>query len=128
MLHLSTAMVQRPKTREQDSQGRILEVVRRITKGRVCSYGEVARLAGLPRRARLVGTILKTTTARVPWQRVVNAQGRIVFPIGSDAHRRQRALLEREGVQFIGARIDLNRYGWGSDGSLDELLWDFRKR
>lgn len=121
-------MVQGSKTRGQDSQSRILEIVRRIPKGRVCSYGEVARLAGLPRRARLVGTILKTTTARVPWQRVVNAQGRIVFPIGSGAHRRQRTLLEREGVQFTGERIDLNRYGWGSDGSLDELLWDFRKR
>lgn len=127
MSGLSRAMVQRHKA-EQDPHSRILEVVRRIPKGRVCTYGEVARLAGLPRRARLVGTVLKTTSARVPWQRVVNAQGRIAFPAGSDAQRRQRALLEREGVQFSGERLDLNRYGWASDRSLDELLWDFRRR
>lgn len=118
-------MVRKPKL---DAQARILEVVRRIPKGSVCSYGEVARLAGLPRRARLVGTILKTTHERVPWQRVVNAQGKIAFPLGSDAHQRQRALLRREGVAFIGERIDLGRHGWPRESSLDALLWDFRKR
>jgi methylated-DNA-protein-cysteine methyltransferase-like protein len=117
------------ETGEENAQHRILEIVRSIPKGRVCSYGEIARLAGLPRRARWVGTVLKTTTAKVPWQRVVNAQGRIAFPLGSDAQRRQRALLEREGVRFIGERIDLSHYRWpSSDASLDEFLWDFRKR
>jgi methylated-DNA-protein-cysteine methyltransferase-like protein len=103
---------------------RILAAIKRIPRGRVSTYGAVADVAGLPRRARLVGTVLRTTSARVPWQRVINASGRISFPVGSEAHARQRKLLEREGVTFAGGRVDLTRYGWPRrDQELDELLW-----
>lgn len=103
---------------------RILASVKRIPRGRVSTYGDVAEVAGLPRRARLVGTVLRTTSARVPWQRVINASGRISFPLGSEAHRRQRKLLEGEGVVFVGGRVDLKRYGWPQrEAALDELLW-----
>jgi methylated-DNA-protein-cysteine methyltransferase-like protein len=103
----------------------ILAAVRRIPHGKVCTYGNVAEVAGLPRRARLVGTVLRQTSGRVlPWYRVINAGGRISFPTGSDAYARQRHKLEAEGVVFAGGRVDLRRYGWPArDEQLDELLW-----
>ena len=104
----------------------ILAAVRRIPRGRVCTYGNVAEVAGLPRRARLVGTVLRQTPAGrgLPWYRVINAGGRISFPVGSDAYARQRHKLEAEGVVFVGGRVDLRRYGWPPhEDRLDELLW-----
>jgi methylated-DNA-protein-cysteine methyltransferase-like protein len=104
----------------------ILAAVRSIPKGRVCTYGNVADVAGLPRRARLVGTVLRQSPASrgLPWFRVINASGRISFPVGSEAYQRQRSKLEAEGVDFVGGRIDLQRYGWPErEAQLDELLW-----
>jgi len=109
-----------------DLPARILAAVRRIPRGRVCTYGDVADVAGLPRRARLVGTVLRQTPASrdLPWFRVINAAGRISFPTGSDAYLRQRRKLEAEGIVFIGGRIDLKRHGWPPrEEQLDELLW-----
>lgn len=99
------------------SYQRIWSVVRRIPRGRVATYGQVARVAGLPRQARMVGYALNAlpdqVAGSVPWQRVINAQGRIsarAFP-GSEAV--QRRLLEREGVDFDSRdRVDLDRFGW----------------
>ena len=103
----------------------ILAAVRRIPRGKVCTYGSVAEVAGLPGRARLVGTVLRQTSGRgLPWYRVINAGGRISFPTGSDAYARQRHKLEAEGVAFVGGSVDLRRYGWPArDEQLDELLW-----
>ncbi|MBL8269738.1 MAG: MGMT family protein [Steroidobacter sp.] len=104
----------------------MIAAIKRIPKGKVCTYGNVADVAGLPRRARLVGTVLRQTPASraVPWFRVINASGRISFPEGSDGYARQRKHLEAEGVDFVGGRVDLNRYGWPPrDKMLDELLW-----
>lgn len=94
---------------------RICAVVRRIPRGKVASYGQVAALAGLPRRARLVGHVLGGLPdgVRVPWQRVINADGRISRREHPDGERRQRALLEREGVRFSAAgAISWARFGW----------------
>lgn len=103
----------------------ILAAVRRIPRGRVSTYGELARVAGLPRRARLVGTVLRQTAAKVPWHRVVNAGGRISFPAGSTSYERQHALLEKEGVVFRRDRISLREYGWPDrEVDLDRALWD----
>lgn len=105
---------------------RIIAAIKRIPRGKVCTYGNVADVAGLPRRARLVGTVLRNTPSSrgVPWFRVINASGRISFPLGSDAYARQRKHLEDEGVDFVGGRVDLNRYGWPPrEHMLDELLW-----
>jgi methylated-DNA-protein-cysteine methyltransferase related protein len=115
-----------PAASSQSVPEMILAAVRRIPRGKVCTYGNVAEVAGLPRRARLVGTVLRQTpSARgLPWYRVINAGGRISFPVGSDAYARQRHKLEAEGVVFAGGRVDLRRYGWPSrDEHLDELLW-----
>ncbi|HKQ13279.1 MAG TPA: MGMT family protein [Steroidobacteraceae bacterium] len=114
-----------PVTVNQSVPEMILAAVRRIPRGKVCTYGNVAEVAGLPRRARMVGTVLRQTSGRgLPWYRVINAGGRISFPTGSDAYQRQRHKLEAEGVVFVDGRVDLRRYGWPArDEQLDELLW-----
>lgn len=115
-----------PAPRASSLHQRIIEAVQRIPRGRVSTYGNVAEVAGLPRRARLVGTVLRQTPASraLPWHRVINASGRISFPLGSEAYARQRRKLEAEGVVFVGGRVDLKRYGWPSGAEhLDELLW-----
>lgn len=106
----------------------ILAAVRRIPRGKVSSYGQVAVIAGLPRRARLVGTVLRThpNTRGLPWHRVINSGGRISFPLGSDAYVRQRQLLEREGIVFVGERIRMQQFGWPPSDDLDESLWNMR--
>jgi methylated-DNA-protein-cysteine methyltransferase related protein len=83
-------------------------------------------VAGLPRRARLVGTVLRQAPASrgLPWFRVINAGGRISFPSGTEAYLRQRRKLEAEGVVFMSGRVDLRKYGWPDrERQLDELLW-----
>lgn len=101
---------------------RIWRAVAAIPRGAVASYGGIARRAGAPRHARLVGHALKVAPAslKLPWHRVLNARGRISLPAGSKAHRMQRRLLEEEGVVFRNGRVDLGKAG-GAD--LDALLW-----
>ncbi|HEY6066209.1 MAG TPA: MGMT family protein [Thermoanaerobaculia bacterium] len=95
---------------------RIYSVVSRIPRGRVATYGQVARLAGLPGQARFVGYALNALDdgTRVPWHRVVNAEGRISFRRdGGPAATVQRLRLEREHVRFDARqciRLDLFRW------------------
>ena len=94
---------------------RIHAVVRRIPRGRVASYGQVAQIARIASHARLVGYAMAALPddTRVPWQRVVNAQGRVSPRATPGYDALQRALLEREGVRFDAqGRIDLARFGW----------------
>jgi methylated-DNA-protein-cysteine methyltransferase-like protein len=95
------------------SRARIYDAVRRIPRGRVSTYGDVANAAGLPGHARQVGYALAAleTDTDVPWHRVVNAKGRI-SPRGGDrtVEALQRALLRGEGVRFIHDGIDLGAY------------------
>jgi methylated-DNA-protein-cysteine methyltransferase-like protein len=102
----------------------ILEAISRIPRGRVATYGQIAAIAGYPRGARLVGMVLQRMPAglRIPWHRVINAQGKLSFPRTSESYRLQRSKLEREGVCFRGERIELARYQWQESG-LDTLLW-----
>jgi methylated-DNA-protein-cysteine methyltransferase related protein len=87
-----------------------------IPRGRVTTYGQLATAAGFPRAARLAGFALKNTPPKMklPWHRVLNAQGKISFPARSRAWREQRRRLEAEGIVFLGGRVDLRRYGWKS--------------
>jgi methylated-DNA-protein-cysteine methyltransferase-like protein len=90
----------------------ICEAVQAIPRGRVASYGQVAELAGLPGRARLVGRVLSLLPpkSRVPWHRVVNARGEL--SLSGESGLEQRRLLEREGVRFgPSGRVDLRRFG-----------------
>ncbi|TAJ42479.1 MAG: methyltransferase [Reyranella sp.] len=94
----------------------ICAVVRRIPRGWVATYGQVATMAGMPRRARLVGRVLQRLepTTNVPWHRVVNAKGEVSFSLsrnGGDIL--QRRLLEKEGIKFDASnRLDLERNRW----------------
>lgn len=85
-----------------DHASRFYAAVRKIRKGTVASYGEVARMAGLPGRARQVGYALHRLPwdSTVPWHRVVNAKGEIAIGADPDAKREQRRRLEAEGVEF----------------------------
>jgi methylated-DNA-protein-cysteine methyltransferase-like protein len=100
----------------------IRKAVRAIKRGCCASYGEVARRAGLPGRARLVGQVLRQAgdAARLPWHRVTGAGGRIAFPTGSRNAREQLRRLAREGVRARGNRVIVKRT---SPRSLDALLW-----
>ena len=104
------------KAARPSSYERIYAVVRRIPPGRVATYGDVARLAGLPRQARLVGYALHAAPegARLPWHRVVNAQGRLSLGRGvSGGELPQRFRLEKEGVVFDqSGRLSLETYRW----------------
>lgn len=94
---------------------RIYAVVRRIPRGRVATYGDVASLAGLPGHARQVGYALHALRPghRVPWHRVVNARGTISLRRRPGDDLTQRMLLEREGVEFDQrGRLDLRRLRW----------------
>ena len=91
---------------------RVYGVVRRIPRGRITSYGAIARALGVPRGARTVGWALGTCPDDVPWHRVVNAQGKISWRPG-EGYVLQRALLRREGVRFSRTgRIDFEKFGW----------------
>lgn len=104
-----------PKSDRDERRARVLAVVDSIPRGRVASYGQVAREAGLPRRARLVGRFLAELPAdsTLAWHRVVNSAGRISLRPGA---ARQRRRLAREGVRFTKTgRIDLARFAWAPD-------------
>ena len=93
----------------------VYAVVRRIPRGCVATYGQVARLAGLGGDARQVGYALHALPAgsRVPWHRVVNSRGGISLHPSTGLDTTQHLLLEKEGVRFNAAgRTDLKRFGW----------------
>ncbi|MCK5810450.1 MAG: MGMT family protein [Cocleimonas sp.] len=106
-----------------NNQQRIWQVVQLIPEGKVSSYGVIADLAGLPRRARFVSTALRKASKplALPWYRVLNAQGKISIPSHSPLYQRQWDLLEMEGVRVNNGRVDLKRFGWKPD--LGELLF-----
>lgn len=94
---------------------KIYAVVRRIPRGRVATYGQVARLAGIPGHARQVGYALHALPerTRVPWHRVVNRMGAISPRATPGFDKLQRVLLEAEGVGFdTKGRIALDRFLW----------------
>ncbi len=94
---------------------RIYDVVCRIPKGRVATYGQVARLAGNPRLARVVGYALHANPLPmvIPCHRVVNREGRVTAAFAFGGGEQHRALLEAEGIVFeADGHIDLGIYGW----------------
>ena len=119
-------MVKRMTNPAQQRAAAILEVVRGIKRGTFASYGEVARRAGLPGRARLVGTVLRDSgdVKSLPWHRVTGAGGRIAFPPGSRHAREQIRRLAREGIQARGNRV-VQKKSRSSPRVLDALLWKF---
>jgi methylated-DNA-protein-cysteine methyltransferase-like protein len=97
------------------SHGKIFAVVKRIPRGSVATYGDVARIARLPGQARLVGYALHTLKSgtKVPWHRVINAQGRISLGDRGGGRTTQRLRLLSEGVVVsANGRIPLSEFRW----------------
>lgn len=103
-----------------DNLAAIRAAIRAIPRGQVAGYGEVARRAGLPGRARLVARILSEGRAQdVPWHRVLRSDGRIAFPEGSRGWREQARLLRAEGVRVENGRVRGRR----AAATVDEQVW-----
>ena len=94
----------------------IYAIVQQIPYGQVATYGQVAELANLPRRARLVGYALFRVAPEmdIPWHRVINAKGEVSeSPVRYGSDHLQRSLLEAEDIQFsLEGRINLRTYRW----------------
>ena len=94
----------------------VCAVIRRIPKGWVATYGQIAAMAGLPRRARLVGDVLQQLdpATDIPWHRVVNAKGEVSYTLSRhDSDVFQQRLLEEEGIEFDDRnRCNLRRFRW----------------
>jgi methylated-DNA-protein-cysteine methyltransferase related protein len=93
---------------------RVYAAVRRVPRGRVATYGQIAAFCGVPRGARAVGWALRVLPAarekQVPWHRIVGAGGRISLRAGLGPLL-QRRRLRAEGVRFKDGRVDLARHG-----------------
>lgn len=102
---------------------KIWRTVQLIPLGKVASYGQIADLAGLPGRARLVGKSLGGVPKEldVPWYRVLRANGQIAFPKGSEASQIQTGLLQQENVAVFNHSVKMALFQWRPN--LAEMLW-----
>ncbi len=107
---------ERAAVEERSYRERVYEIVRRIPRGRVMTYGQIAKLLGEGYTPRTVGYVMHAADENDPWHRVINAQGgcstgRIVLPPD-----KQQRMLEAEGIKFDArGRCDLNQYRWTPD-------------
>jgi methylated-DNA-protein-cysteine methyltransferase-like protein len=115
---LGTSASYNPPPAMNERYESIYKTVRRIPRGRVATYGQIATLAGLDGHARQVGYALHALRGDgVPWHRVVNARGEVSPRTSGDSHELQRELLMAEGVTFDArSRIDLKEFRWKSRG------------
>jgi methylated-DNA-protein-cysteine methyltransferase-like protein len=112
---------------QQEYFQRVWQLVRQVPAGRVATYGQIALMLGAPQgveadayRAfgpRWVGGAMAACPDDVPWQRVINSQGKISQRPGAE---KQRRLLEAEGIEFVKDRVDMQKYGWHGTGAADE--------
>lgn len=97
-----------------DFRKSVISFIKKIPKGRVVSYGQVAAAAGSPRAARQVGGILRAADIqkeKLPWWRVVNSKGEISIKGNWEASKELQAqLLKKEGVEVKDLKIDINKY------------------
>lgn len=99
---------------------KILAAIRAVPRGQVAGYGEIARRAGLPGRARLVARMLSgNEDPELPWHRILRSDGRIAFPPDHAQFAEQQQRLRAEGVQIRNGRV----IGQRAAASLDEILW-----
>lgn len=109
-----------PDSDKLTPQQRIEQIILSIPPGRVSSYGQVADLAGLPGRARLVARVLRVTERELPWFRVLRSSGQIAIDPDSPWFVEQIQRLRADGIVVSNARVDLRRYGW--TGASADLL------
>ncbi len=103
----------------QQFNERVWQLVRQVPRGKVATYGQIALMLPPPsgvdpdayraHAPRWVGSAMAACPDDVPWQRVINSQGKISERPGA---QKQRELLESEGVVFVKDRVDLKKYGW----------------
>lgn len=94
---------------------KVMSLVKQIPRGKVATYGQIAALAGKPHGARGVGWILNSCSKshKLPWQRVINSQGKISFSTKSKIYREQKRLLLKEKIKFsANDSVSLKTYGW----------------
>lgn len=103
-----------PTTTAEGRRAALYLVLAEIPPGKVVSYGELAKLAGLGRAARWVGKTLSQLPqgTRLPWHRVLAAGGRLSLAVGTPAGNEQRARLRAEGLTIRNDRVDMRRHGW----------------
>ena len=105
-------------TTQYELHRQILEVIALIPYGKVATYGQVARMAGLPKHARLVGYVLKhlETDHQVPWHRVINSQGKIsLSKLDDQGDNLQIVKLQAENIVVIAGKINLKLYQWNGE-------------
>ncbi|MGE0764562.1 MAG: MGMT family protein [Bdellovibrionales bacterium] len=94
---------------------KVMKVIRQIPRGKVATYKQVAGLSGKPGASRAVAWILNSCSEKykLPWQRVINSQGKIAFKPLTQNFIMQKKLLQREGVSFINeAEINMAKFQW----------------
>ena len=111
----------------QEFHQRVWQLVRRVPRGKVATYGQIALMLPPPDgvdfesyRAfgpRWVGGAMAACPDDVPWQRIINSQGKISERPGAP---KQRQLLEEEGIEFVKDKVDLKKYGWRGLDETDE--------
>ena len=96
---------------------RVIELIQSVPKGKVATYGLIARLAGHPQGSRGVGWLLHSSTHKykLPWQRIIKSSGRLSFPEHSESFMIQKSKLEAEGVIVVNGRVDLKKFLWKGD-------------
>lgn len=99
---------------QQQRKEAIYLALAQIPKGKVITYGNLAKLAGMPNGARLAGRLMCELPegSRLPWHRVINAQGKLSLPVDSDSYREQIKRLEKEGVVINNGKIKLSIYAY----------------
>ena len=92
----------------------ILQVVALIPYGKVATYGQIAKMAGLPKHARLVGRVLQQVEDKpLPWHRVINSQGKVsTTNLDEHGENRKLKLLKNEGILLENHKIKLKDYQW----------------
>src|SRR5512134_1052700 len=105
----------------------VWDIARQIPRGKVATYGQIAKMIPPPMGVELeayaafaprwVGGAMAACPDDVPWQRVINSQGKISERDGAE---RQRELLAEEGVIFVKEKVDMKKYGWRGPGEEDE--------
>ena len=112
---------------EQAFYEQVWSLVRQVPRGKVVTYGQIAQMLPAPEEMdldayqalspRWVGSAMAACPGDVPWQRVINAQGKISDRPGA---QRQRQLLEQEGIVFVKDKVNLKVYQWRGPGREDE--------
>jgi methylated-DNA-protein-cysteine methyltransferase-like protein len=99
---------------KQEFRDAVLYILGQIPEGKVTTYGKIAHMAGYPRHSRHVGKLLAELPngSKIPWHRVINAQGQLSFPEQSERFHQQKTLLEQEGIAFLNGKINLKQFLW----------------